>query len=125
VKRRPEFPRFYQQFIALRKSHTALTRGPVEWLNNSDPSRVVTFTRRDDAEEIVVAINFSNMPVNVTLEDSILGSLYTDITPDTREPLRPGATEAERAARTRSVNLPSLSLDAWGYRIFARHRLNR
>jgi cyclomaltodextrinase len=125
VKRRPEFPRFYRQFIALRKSHGALTRGSTEWLNNSDPARVVTFARRDDAEELVVAINFSNTPVKVTLEGSILGSLYTDITPDTREPLRAGATEAERAARTRAVNLPSLSLDAWGYGIFARHRLDR
>src|SRR4051812_4335073 len=105
VKRRSEFPRFYQQFIALRKAHTALTRGTVEWLRNSDPARVVTFARRYASEELVVAINFSNTPASVTLEDSILGSLYTDITPDTREPLSPGTTEAGRAGRVRSVNL--------------------
>ena len=122
VKRRPEFPRFYQQFIALRKAHAALTRGPVEWLNNSDPARVVTFARRDDAEEILVAINFSNTPLNVTLDAPASGAAFTDITPDTREPLRPDATDAERAARARNFTLPSLSLEAWGYRIFRRQR---
>jgi glycosidase len=121
VKRRPEFPRFYQQFIALRKSNTALRGGSLQWVNNSDSARIVTFTRRDDAEEILVAINFSNTPVNVTLE-GFNAANFTDITPDTREPLPPGATEAERAARTRNVTLPSLSLDAWGYRIFRRYR---
>jgi cyclomaltodextrinase len=122
VKRRPEFPRFYQQFIALRKNHTALTRGSVEWLNNSDPARVVTFTRRDDAEEILVAINFSNTPVNLTLDAHTSGAPFTEITPDTREPLRADAGRDERAAHARNVNLPSLSLDAWGYRIFRRQK---
>jgi cyclomaltodextrinase len=122
VKRRPEFPRFYQQFIALRKGHAALTRGSVEWLNNSDPARVVAFARRYASEDVVVAINFSNTPVNVTLDTPTSGVPFTEITPDTREPLRADATEAERAARARSVNLPSLSLDAWGYRIFRRQK---
>jgi glycosidase len=122
VKRRPEFPRFYRQFIALRKAHTALTRGSVEWLRNSEAARVVTFTRRDDAEEILVAINFSNTPLNVTLEGPIPGSPYAEITPDTREPLRADASAADRAARTRTVSLPTVSLDAWGFRIFRRQR---
>jgi glycosidase len=123
VKRRPEFPRFYQQFIALRKAHSALTRGPVEWLRSSDDARVVTFARRDDREEIVVAINFSNTPLNVTLE-APPGAAFADITPDIREPLRPDATAADRAAREkeREVNLPSLSLGAWGYRILRRQK---
>lgn len=123
VKRRPEFPRFYQQFIALRKAHPAFTRGSVDWLRNSDGARVVTFARRDDKEEIVVAINFSNTPLNVTLE-APAGAAFTDITPDTREPLRTDAPAAERAAREkeREVNLPSVSLGAWGYRIFRRQK---
>lgn len=125
VKRRPEFPRFYQQFIALRKAHTALTRGSVEWLRNSDDARVVSFMRSYGAEEVVVAINFSNTPVNVTLEGPVLSAGFNDITPDTREPLRADATEAERAARAPRAVTPSLSLDAWGYRILTRRRLNR
>ncbi|HVF45004.1 MAG TPA: alpha-amylase family glycosyl hydrolase [Pyrinomonadaceae bacterium] len=121
VKRRPEFPRFYQQFIALRKAHPAFTRGSVEWLGNSDTARVVSFARRVEREEIVVAINFSNTPLNVTL-DAPAGAAFADITPDTREPLRPDASPAERAERARTFALPSLSLDAWGYRVFRRQK---
>jgi glycosidase len=105
--------------IALRKAHPALTLGRLEWLRNSDESRVVTFARRDEAEDLVVAINFSNRPFAGIVERTD-GAAYTDITPDPREPLKADATDAERAARARAVNLPSLSLDAWGYRIFRR-----
>jgi cyclomaltodextrinase len=122
VKRRPEFPRFYRQFIALRKAHTALTRGSVEWLANSASTRVVSFARRDDSEELAVVINFSNTPLGVTVVTPAGGAPFTDITPDTREPLRADATEAERAARARSSSLPSFTLEAWGYRIFRRQK---
>ncbi|HEX8686571.1 MAG TPA: alpha-amylase family glycosyl hydrolase [Pyrinomonadaceae bacterium] len=120
-KRRPEFPRFYRQMIALRRADQALTGGHVEWLRNSDESRVVTFARRDGAEDVVVAINFSNRPFVGSVE-APSGAAFNDITPDTREPLKPDATEAERAARTRAAGLPALSLDAWGYRIFRRQK---
>ena len=120
-KRRPEFPRFYRQMIALRKSHPAFTRGSVVWLRNSDESRVVTFVRRDAAEEVVVAINFSNRPFDGTVE-ALSGASFADLTPDTRNPLPPNATDADRAARARTVALPALSLDPWGYRIFRRPR---
>src|ERR1044072_6738872 len=96
-KRRPEFPRFYRQMIALRKSHPAFTRGALAWLRNSDESRVVTFARQEGAEQVVVAINFSNRPFEGTVEGTA-GPLFSDITPDTREPLKPDATAAERAA---------------------------
>jgi cyclomaltodextrinase len=120
-KRRPEFPRFYRQMIALRKSHPALTGGRLEWLRNSDESRVVTFARRDAGEDVVVAINFSNRPYEGSVEGTA-GAAFADITPDTREPLKPDAAAAERAARARTVRLPALSLDPWGYRIFRRQK---
>jgi cyclomaltodextrinase len=123
-KRRPEFPRFYRQMIALRKAHPALTLGRLEWLHNSDEARVVTFARRQGAEDVVVAINFSNRPFEGTVEGTA-GAPFTDITPDTREPLKPDAAAAERAARVRAVTLPALSLDAWGYRIFRRQSRER
>ncbi|MCA1618496.1 MAG: DUF3459 domain-containing protein [Acidobacteria bacterium] len=118
-KRRPEFPRFYRQMIALRKSHPALTRGRVEWLRNSDESRVVTFARRDESGDVVVAVNFSNRPFDGTVE-APAGGAYADLTPDVRAPLNADSTDAQRAARARTVGLPALSLDAWGYRVFIR-----
>jgi glycosidase len=62
AERRPEFPKFYKQMMAMRKGSVALRRGTLEWLKNSDESRVVTFVRRAAGDEVLVAINFSNRP---------------------------------------------------------------
>src|SRR5262249_28724879 len=42
AERRPEFPRFYEQMIALRRAHAALA---TEWVRNAEPDRVLTFYR--------------------------------------------------------------------------------
>lgn len=118
AERRPEFPRFYKQMIALRRSSVALRRGSMEWLRNSDESRILTYARRTDAEELIVAINFSNRPFTGTVEAS--GGNFTDVTPDVAPPLPPDAPAPEHKARPRTVGLPALALDAWGYRIFRR-----
>jgi glycosidase len=119
AERRPEFPRFYKQMIALRKSNKALRQGSLDWLPNSDESRVLTFVRRTPDEEVLVAINLSNRPFFGTTE-AAHGAGYEDISPDVAPPLPPDAPAPERAARKRPVGLPALSLDAWGYRIFRR-----
>jgi glycosidase len=119
AQRRPEFPRFYQQMMALRRSSAALRRGALAWLTNSDESRVLTFLRRGEGDEVVVAINFSNRPFTGLVEVS-RGGTFADVTPDVEPPLPPDAPAPERAARKRAVNLPALTLDAWGYRIFRR-----
>ncbi len=119
VKRRPEFPRFYKGMIALRKAHPALRGGELQWLRNTDESRVVTFLRRDATEEVLVAINFSTQPFAGVVE-APSGASFSDVTPDTREPLKPDASSAERAARARTSGLPGVALDPWGYRIFRR-----
>jgi glycosidase len=119
AERRPEFPRFYKQMIALRKSSKALRQGSLEWLPNSDESRVLTFVRRTPDEEVLVAINFSNRPFFGSTE-AAHGAGYEDISPDVGPPLPPDAPAPARTARKRPVGLPALSLDAWGYRIFRR-----
>jgi len=118
AERRPEFPRFYKQMMALRRSSVALRRGSLEWLKNSDDSRVLSYTRRAAGEEILVAINLSNRPFVGSVESG--KGTFVDVTPDVAPPLPPDAPAPERAARKRAVELPSLSLDAWGYRIFRR-----
>jgi len=92
AERRPEFPKFYKQMMALRRSSPALRRGTLEWLKNSDESRVVTFLRSAANEKVLVAINLSNRPFFGSVEVSN------------------GASFGE--------GLPVFSLDAWGYRIF-------
>jgi glycosidase len=119
AERRPEFPRFYKQVIALRRSSEALRRGDVSWLHNSDESRVISYLRRSAHEEVLVAINLSNQPFFGTVEAQE-GQAFKDVTPDTGAPLPPDVFAPERAARAHINGLPSLSLDAWGYRIFQR-----
>jgi cyclomaltodextrinase len=120
AERRPEFPRFYKQMMALRRSSAALRRGSLNWLVNSDPSRVLTYSRRSSGEEILVAINLSNRPFTGTVNFGKVGTTFVDVTPDVAPPLPPDAPAPERAARERVVYLPGLALDAWGYRIFRR-----
>lgn len=119
AERRPEFPRFYKQVMALRRSSATLRSGTVEWLHNSDESRVVTYIRRAADEEVLVAINFSNRPFFGSVE-TMGAAGYTDVTPDVGPPLPPDAPAPERSARKRTVGLPVLALDAWGYRFFRR-----
>jgi cyclomaltodextrinase len=121
AERRPEFPRFYKQIMALRRESRAVRRGFLEWLHNSDESRVVTFSRSSPEEEILVGINLSNRPFFGSVETAN-GAGFRDITPEVGAPLPPDAPAPEQVARKRTAGLPALALDAWGYRIFRRVR---
>ena len=119
--RRPEFPRFYKQITALRRGSEALRRGSLQWLKNSDESRVLTYVRRSGNEEVLVAINFSNHPFFGSVE--VAEGTFVDVTPDVGPPLPPDDLMAQSVSkRKHAVGLPALSLDAWGYRIFRRGR---
>ncbi|HEX5708414.1 MAG TPA: alpha-amylase family glycosyl hydrolase [Pyrinomonadaceae bacterium] len=118
AERRQEFPRTYKQLIKLRKTLSALRRGETMWLRNSDETRVVSFVRRDDVEEVVVVINLSGQPFTVTVEAP--AGQFADFTPDARPPLTAEASPDERAARRGVAALPVVALDPWGYRIFRR-----
>lgn len=106
AERRRQFPQFYKQITALRREHSALRRGDIEWIQNSDEARVVSFVRRDQSEELVVAINMSNRPFAGTV-DAANGSSFKDATP--------GAVSKNHA-----VTLPTLTLEAYEFRIFRR-----
>lgn len=103
---RPEFLYFYQQVIVLRKNHPALREGETVWLTNSAPSRVVTYLRKTDQEELLIAINLSNRPFTGTV-DIENGKEFEDLTS--------ALTSAPLENQTPS---PILSLKAWEYRVF-------
>ena len=62
AQRRPEVRPFFHDLIALRAQSPALRRGSVEWLDNDDPARVVSYVRSGEGQELLVAINLSNRP---------------------------------------------------------------
>ncbi|MCD9188324.1 MAG: hypothetical protein LUM44_18045 [Pyrinomonadaceae bacterium] len=100
AERRPEFPKFYKGMIELRKNSEALRRGNLTWLKNSDETRVLTFSRKSGNEEVLVAINMSNEPFFGAVETA---GNFEEITPNVEK---------------KANGLPSLSLDAFGFRIF-------
>jgi glycosidase len=118
-ERRPEFGRFYHEMLALRRSTEALRRGSLEWMRNSDESRVITYVRRTPTEELLIAINLSSTPYSGRMGIA-QGNTYVEVTPDIGAPLPPDAPAPGRRASNRTVDLPELQLDAWGYRFFRR-----
>ena len=119
AERRPEFPRFYKEMLALRHKSTALSRGSLKWLGNSGESHVVTFLRRSPREEMLVVINFSNSPFTGLVKDVAVAG-FTDVGPNVAPPLPPDAPAPPEENRKPKVELPAISLEAWGYRIFRR-----
>jgi glycosidase len=113
AKRRPEFPLFYRQMIALRRGHAALRQGETEWLTSADNERVVAYLRRGGGEEFLVAINLSNRPFFGQIE--VGGRRWREVTPDLTGPGKPAGK-----TRVRQAVLPLIALDAWGFRIFQR-----
>jgi glycosidase len=102
--RRPEFVRLYPALTALRRSHPALRGSDLVWLTSSDDARIVSFLRRGDEEELLVALNLSNRPFEGSLSLAEPDG-FIDVTP---------------AAEPRPISLPALALDAWGYRVLRR-----
>lgn len=105
AERRPQFPRVYRQLIELRRARSSLTGGEVIWLHNSDEARVLSYSRRDEKETLLVAVNLSSQPFVGVVEGG--DSRYVDITPT------PDTGQSERGAA-----LPALALSPWGYRVF-------
>jgi glycosidase len=114
AERRPEFPRFSRQIIALRRAHPALCQGETEWLHNSDEGRVISYLRKADHEEFLVALNTSNRPFRGTVEVAN-GPAFQEVTPDIGSSFQHNDPPPPTA-------LPAISLGSWGFRIFQRER---
>jgi cyclomaltodextrinase / maltogenic alpha-amylase / neopullulanase len=106
--RRPRFPRFYSKMIALRKSSDALRRGDLQWLNNSDERRLVTFLRSSATERILVAVNASGEMVDAKI-DGVTSGDWEDVTPDLNSDLSGPPSRITVPARVR--------LGPWGMRL--------
>jgi glycosidase len=107
-ERRPEFRKTYETLIRLRAQHPALRRGDLKWLANDDEASVVSFIRRNEAEEVVSLVNLSNRPckVRVTLDSN---QDFVDLVKKTK------ADNDGLQLKTWTVEL-----EAWGWRWFGR-----
>ncbi len=100
----PDFPKFYGFIVPLRARRPALWKGSLEWVHNSDESRVITYVRRFEGDEVLVAVNLSGQPFRGTVEAG------------------PGPWQriADPFSGGAPVAVPALSLDAYGFRFFER-----
>jgi glycosidase len=62
-KERPQLRSIYHDLIQLRKQYSALRSNNVEWLHNSDETKLLTYLRDDEKDEFFVLINLSNRPL--------------------------------------------------------------
>jgi cyclomaltodextrinase len=69
-KDRPPLRDIYRDLIRLRRTHSALRTGRVDWLSNSAPENLVSFLRSDEHDQFLIVVNFSNRPISgdVSLE---------------------------------------------------------
>ena len=103
---RPPFQSIYHDLIQLRKQNPAFRTADVQWLHNSSEAALVTYLRADDKDAFLVAINFSNRPLDcqVNLKDA------ADFVPVPISGL-PGADHNR---------LPALHLNGFEWRIYHR-----
>jgi cyclomaltodextrinase len=71
---------FYQQLIALRYNHYALTQGKLTWLTNSASGQLLTYDRVANGEQFVMEVNFSNVAVSGTINVTS-NQAWTEMTP--------------------------------------------
>jgi cyclomaltodextrinase len=112
-ERRPEVTVFYQQMIALRRAHPALTHGEVRWLRNADEQRIITFERATSGERLVIAVNLSSQTFSGIVE--VDSGEYEDITPRWQS-----ASAAACPTDRCPAALPAVILPGWEFRIFRR-----
>ena len=98
-ERHAKYPRFFERMTALRHYSATLRRGTLEWLDNTEARRVVSFVRHGDNEDILVVINMANATVNVLVPKSPHAG-WTNITPSLEEDARPEAAAPSGTAFT-------------------------
>jgi glycosidase len=99
------FAPFYASLLALRNGNPALQQGAVEWITNSAPDSVVSYTRRNSDSTFLVVINFGSGAVGGTLTGLDSGQ-WTDVSPVGS----PGGTS--------HVQPPAFSLAAYDFAVF-------
>jgi cyclomaltodextrinase len=105
-KEHPELRSVYHDLIQLRHQYAALRNSRVDWLHNSDETNLVTFLRADGKDELLVVINFSNHPLNGSVDLKNVDGFV---------PL-----EISGARSSQGGSLPMIQLNQYEWRIYHR-----
>lgn len=103
---RPPLRSIYRDLIKLRKQYPAFYNGSVEWLDNSAMNQVVSFVRRDEKDEFLILINFSNSQVQGTLGMADAAGFDPVIIGDQPPPI--------------DTSLPDFKIKSYGWCVFHR-----
>jgi glycosidase len=101
---RPPLRAIYHDLIKLRKNNPAFCNDTVEWPDNSVGDKVVSFIRKDDKDEYLVLINFSNSEVSGT------------VTLDNADGFKPVSIGDQPVPA--NTTLPDFKLESFGWCIF-------
>lgn len=66
---------WYTSVFQLRKEHSVLNTGDVTWLDNSNPSNILSYTREDGNQQILVVVNVSNRKCAGTVKTTVKGPI--------------------------------------------------
>ena len=98
-KERPPLRSIYHDLIQLRKQYAALRTARVDWLHNSDETRLVTFLRADDKDRIAGRHQFFQPPAHRQGGFERRGRFYAG------ENFRPENSDVKSAARNPSERI--------------------
>ncbi|HEY1787416.1 MAG TPA: alpha-amylase family glycosyl hydrolase [Verrucomicrobiae bacterium] len=102
----PDLRDTYQDLIRLRHEYPALCNSSVQWLHNSEETKLLTFLRADDKDELLVVINFSGSPASGKI--------------DLKNPEGFTPVKISGAPGSDDSPLPAFHLDGYEWRIFHR-----
>jgi glycosidase len=97
----------YRELLGVKKETSALWNGP--WgapmirVPNTEESRVLSFVRRDDTSKVLAVFNFSAEPATVTFRDDLFCGRYREV---------------QKGEEVGFATSSSLTLPAWGFRIY-------
>lgn len=100
---------FYTKLLTLKEKNPALWNGAfggkLTFISSSENTDYVVYTRKQGKKQVVVFINLSNAPVDISYNSAEIKGKYTDLFSGKKAKLQPTGTQA---------------LAPWGYRIFSK-----
>ena len=103
---------FYSKLNEMKADNPSLWNGEaggwIKEIPNSNPDKVLTFSREKEGNQVLVAINLSDSPTEVKINKAGDGGMYEEYFTENKQEIVKGS---------------SLKLDAWEYKVFIRKEI--